>query len=75
MRKVTKLGLIAGGSGITPLFECMDAIYRARDKNITVKMLYSNKTEADILLREQLDAINDDASAENIQVTHTLTRA
>lgn len=59
--RVTKLGLIAGGSGITPLFNVMDAIYRARDTSITtVKMLYSNKTEADILLREELDAINAD---------------
>ena len=74
-KRVTKLGLIAGGAGITPLFECLDAIYRAREQVVDVKMLYSNKTEADILLREELDAINADASAPNISVTHTLTRA
>ena len=52
MRK-TKIGLIAGGSGITPLLSVMDAIYRAKDSSIeTVKLLYSNKTEADILCRE-----------------------
>ena len=52
MRK-TKIGLIAGGSGITPLLSVMDAIYRAKDTSIeTVKLLYSNKTEADILCRE-----------------------
>ena len=52
MRK-TKLGLIAGGSGITPLLSVMDGIYRAKDMSVTsVKMLYSNKTEADILCRE-----------------------
>jgi len=50
--RVTKLGLIAGGSGLTPLFEVMDAIYRAKEQGISVNMLYSNKTEADILLRE-----------------------
>ena len=50
--KVTKLGLIAGGSGITPLFEVMDAIYRASEKCVSVKMLYSNKTESDMLLRK-----------------------
>ena len=67
--------MIAGGSGITPLYKCMDSIYRAKDPEMTVKMLFSNKTEADILLREELDAINADASAPNISVTHTLTRA
>jgi len=52
MRK-TKLGLIAGGSGITPLFSVMDALHRAKDMSVTtVKMVYSNKTEADILIRE-----------------------
>ena len=30
MRK-TKIGLIAGGSGITPLLSLLDAIYRAND--------------------------------------------
>jgi len=72
--RITKLGLIAGGSGITPLFSIMDAIYRARENCIDVKMLYSNKTLDDILLRSELDTINSDASAPNISVTHTLTR-
>ena len=30
MRK-TKIGLIGGGSGITPLLSLMDAVYRAND--------------------------------------------
>ena len=72
--RVTKLGLLAGGSGITPLFSIMDAIYRARESCIEVKMLYSNKTLQDILLRNELDAINVDESAPNISVSHTLTR-
>ena len=72
--RVTKLGLLAGGSGITPLFSIMDAIYRARESCIEVKMLYSNKTLEDILLRNELDAINADDSAPNISVAHTLTR-
>ena len=58
--RVTKLGLLAGGSGITPLFSVMDAIYRARESCIEVKMLYSNKTVDDILLRNELDNINAD---------------
>ena len=74
MRK-TKIGLIAGGSGITPLLSFLDAVYRAKDPNIECcRLLYSNKTEADILCREQLDAINADESAPNFTVAHTLTR-
>lgn len=75
-KNVTKIGLLAGGSGITPLFSVMDAIHRGKDSTITqCSMIYSNKTEADILIREQLDAINADASAPHLKVTHTLTRA
>ena len=71
----TKIGLIAGGSGITPVFSVMDALHRAKDMSITsCKMIYSNKTEADILIRDQLDAINADASMPHLTVHHTLTR-
>lgn len=34
-RQVKKVGLLAGGSGITPLFSVMDAIYRGKDQTIT----------------------------------------
>ena len=72
--RITKLALLAGGSGITPHFNIMDAVYRARESGIEVKMLYSNKTLKDILLRQELDAINADKSCPNITVAHTLTR-
>ena len=69
-----KLGFIAAGSGITPIFRVIDTIYRAKDKEVTVNLLFTNKTEADMLLREELDAINADKSMPNFKVSHTLTR-
>ena len=75
-RRVTKIGLLAGGSGLTPMYSVMNAIYLGKDSTVTqVHMLYSNKTEEDILMRDALDAINADESAPHIKVTHTLTRA
>lgn len=74
MRK-TKIGLIAGGSGITPLLSLMSAIHKAKDSTIECcKMIYSNKTEADILCKDELDAIDADESMPNLTVVHTLTR-
>ena len=70
----TKIGLICGGSGITPVFHVLDAIYRAKETVCEVKMIFSNKTVDDILLREQLDKINNDKSMPNLTVTHTITR-
>ena len=50
----TKIGLIAGGSGITPLYSLANAIHLSNDQACEVKLLYSNKTRADILIRDEL---------------------
>jgi cytochrome-b5 reductase len=49
------IGMIAGGTGITPMYQLIRAI--CDDKTDTTKMslLYANNTEEDILLRKELD--------------------
>lgn len=49
------IGMIAGGTGITPMYQLIRAI--CDDKSNTTKMsfLYANNTEEDILLRKELD--------------------
>ena len=44
----------------------------AKDLTVDVKMVYSNKTEGDILLKDELEAIT--TSCPNIKITHCLTR-
>lgn len=70
--KRTKLGLLAGGTGLTPIFSIINAMRLAKDTAVQVDMIFSNKTENDILLKEELDAINSECP--NIRITHTLTR-
>ena len=53
--KKTKIGLIAGGTGITPCFQIIQSSSLAKDA-LSMVMLYSNKTESDILLNEELDS-------------------
>ena len=72
-KRATKIGLIAGGSGITPVYSILDSIYRAQDTSVDVKMLFSNKTLGDILLRRELDRISADESCTNISIHHTIT--
>jgi len=73
--RAKKLGLLAGGVGLTTVFSVLNAIYKGKDQTITqCHFVYSSRTEADIILREELDAINADESAPHIKVTHTLTR-
>ena len=73
-RTVSKVGLIAGGSGITPMYSVAQAIHRAKETTVDVKFLYSNKTLGDILLKQELDEIENDESCTNIKIAHTITR-
>ncbi|KAK5989575.1 NADH-cytochrome b5 reductase 1 [Cladobotryum mycophilum] len=51
-----KIGMLAGGTGITPMFQLIRAICE-NDRDATeISLLYANRTEQDILLREELDA-------------------
>jgi cytochrome-b5 reductase len=49
------VGLVGGGSGITPLYQILG--HALKDKNNATKftLLYGNLTEEDILLRQELD--------------------
>lgn len=49
------IGMIAGGTGITPMFQMIRAICEDESDTTTMSLLYANNTEADILLREELD--------------------
>lgn len=61
--------LVAGGSGVVPL----RAIIRERQRsgsNVPVCLLYSSRTLADVIYRDELDSYSD-----GISVSYTLTRA
>lgn len=56
---VKRIGMIAGGTGITPMLQISRAIYRGRkagDKT-QVDLIFANVNEEDILLREELDQL------------------
>lgn len=50
-----RIGMIAGGTGITPMFQLIRAICED-DRDLTkVSLIYANRSEGDILLRKELD--------------------
>ena len=49
--------MLAGGSGITPMFQVVQAILRNPFDTTRVSLVYANVAEEDILLREQMDAL------------------
>ena len=65
------LGLIAGGSGITPCLQVAEALLQL-DRDFTISLLYANQTPEDILCQEELDAIVKDP---RVKVWYTVDRA
>lgn len=49
-------GMIAGGSGITPMFQLIRAILKNPKDKTKVHLIYANTTIDDILLKEELDS-------------------
>src|ERR687888_1059448 len=64
--------LIAGGSGIVPLM-AMLRHRAAAGSTVPTRLLYSSRSDADIIYRDELDRLV--RSSTMIEVVHTLTRA
>lgn len=56
---VRHFGMIAGGTGITPMLQVIRAIIRGREAGdkTQVDLIFANVTPQDILLKEDLDAL------------------
>eukprot|EP01135_Chromosphaera_perkinsii_P005235 Nk52_evm4s327 gene=Nk52_evmTU4s327 len=54
-----EIGMVAGGSGITPMYQVIQELLSSNSSSSQTKMtlVYCNVTEADILLRAELDAL------------------
>lgn len=68
-----KVVMLAGGTGITPMLQALHALLGTADDLTETTLLYSSKTEADILAREALDSWAA-THADRFRVTHTLTQ-
>ncbi|GMH22423.1 hypothetical protein Nepgr_024266 [Nepenthes gracilis] len=51
-----KLAMIAGGTGITPIYQVMHAILKNPEDNTEMYLVYCNHSEDDIPLKDELDA-------------------
>ncbi|KAF9617860.1 hypothetical protein IFM89_039054 [Coptis chinensis] len=64
------IGMIAGGSGITPMLQIIEAILKNPDDNTKVSLVYANLSPDDILLKEKLDILS--ASHPNFKIFYTV---
>jgi cytochrome-b5 reductase len=52
-----RFGFVAGGSGITPCLQVIRQMLKNPSDESEIWLLYANQTEKDILLRDELEAI------------------
>ncbi|KAI4344102.1 hypothetical protein L6164_011372 [Bauhinia variegata] len=64
------IGMIAGGTGITPMLQVIEAILKNPDDNTQISLLYANVSPDDILLKQKLDILA--ASHPNLKVFYTV---
>lgn len=68
-----RMGFICGGSGLTPALQVIKEICRNPDDSTQVVLIYCNKSEQDIILRDELDAMQ--YMYPQLQVIHVLSQA
>ncbi|XVF69352.1 hypothetical protein PTKIN_Ptkin11bG0074500 [Pterospermum kingtungense] len=55
--QVRAFGMLAGGTGITPMFQVARAILENPNDKTNIHLIYANVTYEDILLKEELDQL------------------
>ncbi|KAL7239761.1 hypothetical protein ACSBR2_005606 [Camellia fascicularis] len=66
------IGMIAGGTGITPMLQVIEAILKNPEDNTQVSLLYANVSPDDILLKQKLDVLA--ASHPNLKIFYTVDK-
>uniref|UniRef100_A0A8D0AVL0 NADH-cytochrome b5 reductase n=2 Tax=Sander lucioperca TaxID=283035 RepID=A0A8D0AVL0_SANLU len=57
VRKFKQVGMIAGGTGITPMLQLIHSITADPTDSTKCSLIFANQTEKDILLREELEEV------------------
>jgi nitrate reductase (NAD(P)H) len=67
-----KINLVLGGSGITPGYSLIALALLSSGEKTQIRVVDANKTEKDILLREELSKFEEESSG-RLKVTHVLS--
>lgn len=51
------IGMVAGGTGITPMLQVVEEVLRNPDDKTQLSLIFANQTEQDIILRDRFDGL------------------
>lgn len=71
-RQVRKLGMMAGGTGITPMLQIISAVMR-EESSMEMSLVFANKSEDDILLRSMIEKLASENP--NLKFHYTVDKA
>ncbi|KAG2067855.1 hypothetical protein BDR04DRAFT_1104460 [Suillus decipiens] len=74
-KTIKEVGMICGGSGITPILQVLRSILQDAESETRVWLISANKTEHDILCREELDMLFALHGRERFKLHYTLSIA
>ncbi|PAA66599.1 hypothetical protein BOX15_Mlig023370g1, partial [Macrostomum lignano] len=73
-KRVRRVAMIAGGTGITPMYQLIQQVLGHADTDKTqLALLFANQTEQDILLRDELEQLRDSKPSQ-FKLWYTLDR-
>ncbi|KAK3939189.1 hypothetical protein QBC46DRAFT_438367 [Diplogelasinospora grovesii] len=72
-RRFERVSLVLGGSGLTPGYSLIARILLTPGDHTKVRVVDANKTEDDILLKEELDGFGRDYGGEQFKIAHVLS--
>jgi len=70
---VEQISMVAGGTGITPLYQLARAIVSDKDDKTKIKLVYSNHTVNDILIKDELDELASKSDGK-LEVWYTVSK-
>jgi cytochrome-b5 reductase len=68
-----KIGMLAGGTGITPMYQVIRAVCEDDRDTTEISLIYANRTEEDILMREELESMAR-SYPKNLKLFYTLDK-
>lgn len=66
------IGMVAGGTGIAPMFQVLEAILNNPDDYTQVSLVFANTSPSDILLQDKLDSLS--AAHPNFKVFYVVDK-